>query len=236
VPGPAAARDAVREDFDRLALLGAGASRHNDRHLSRLLRHLPAPCGHALDVGCGTGILSRLMARRCERVLGLDLSPNMIRLARERSSGYANIDFEVADAMERSLPQGHFDCIASVATLHHLPLAGALERLKRALRPGGVLLVLDLFAPEGWRERLTGAVAATVAPALRLMREGRLRQPRELREAWARHARLDDLPRLVSIREIGARVLPGARIRRHLLWRYSLVWARSARPSESPRR
>jgi ubiquinone/menaquinone biosynthesis C-methylase UbiE len=46
----------------------------------------------------------------------------MIHIARERSSHYANIDFQRADAFAWEFPSESFDCIISIATLHHLPL------------------------------------------------------------------------------------------------------------------
>src|SRR5256885_4715854 len=58
-----------------------------------LLEQVPACCADALDIGCGTGQFARLLASRAEHVLALDLSPQMIRLARERSTAFASIDF-----------------------------------------------------------------------------------------------------------------------------------------------
>src|SRR5215207_8117861 len=79
----------VRADFDRIALLSEqyGWS-HNDHYHGFLLGQLPAQVGEALDVGCGAGAFSRLLARRSRHVLGVDLSPEMVRMARERSRAY----------------------------------------------------------------------------------------------------------------------------------------------------
>jgi ubiquinone/menaquinone biosynthesis C-methylase UbiE len=61
-------------------------------------------------------------------VLALDLSPEMIRIARERSTQFPNIEFQLADVRELSLPDEHFDCIASIATLHHYRLPRCSRR------------------------------------------------------------------------------------------------------------
>src|ERR1051325_8688953 len=108
----------VRADFDRIALLSGEEWGHNDLYHDFLARHVPAPCRDALEIGCGTGDFSRLLAQSSERVLALDLSPNMIGLARERSARFPNIAFEVADVLTRELPAETFDCVASIATLH----------------------------------------------------------------------------------------------------------------------
>ena len=218
----------VRADFDRIALLSGEEWGHNGHYHDFLARHIPVPCREALDIGCGTGAFSRLLAKSSSSVLALDLSPNMIGLARERSAQFPNIDFRVADVTALELPAERFDCVATVATLHHLPTAEVLLKLKGALKPGGVLLVLDLFQAEGLSDAFMSALAVPLSLGLRLVRRGRLRPPREVRRAWDEHGRHDTYLTLTQVREVCAEVLPGALVTRHLLWRYSVVWKRPA--------
>src|SRR5258708_5933233 len=74
----------------------------------------------------------------------------MIRIARASSAHLPNIEFQIADVMSYDLPPETFDCITSLATLHHLPLREIFLKLKAALKPGGLLLILDLFEPIKW--------------------------------------------------------------------------------------
>ena len=224
----AGAMSNVRADFDRIAAVSGEEWGHNGHYHGFLARHIPEPCREALDVGCGTGAFSRLLAKTSGRVLALDLSPEMIRVARERSAQFPNIEFEVADVLARELPAERFDCIATVATLHHLPMKEVLPKLKGALKPGGVLLVLDLFEAEGPTDALRSALAVPVSLGLRLFRHGRLLPPREVRRAWDEHGRNDSYLTLTQVREVCAEVLPGALVTRHLLWRYSVVWKKGA--------
>lgn len=214
----------VRADFDRIALLSGEGWDHNSHYHEFLARHIPAQCGAALEVGCGTGSFSRRLAKSAGRVLALDLSPNMIRVARERSARFSNIAFRVADVLTFDLPEETFDCVATIATLHHLPLKEALPKLTRTLKTGGVLLVLDLFQPDGLADAFRNALAVPVSLGLRLTRRGRLRPPREVRRAWDEHGRHDSYLTLAQVREVCAEMLPGARVTQHLLWRYSVVW------------
>lgn len=218
----------VREDFDRIALLSGEEWGHNGHYHDFLSRHIPRPCGEALEIGCGTGAFSRLLAQSSGRVLALDLSPNMVRLARERSTQFPNIDFEVSDVLTRELPAERFDCVATIATLHHLPVDEVLPKMKSALKPGGVLLILDLFQPEGLSDAVRSALAVPLSLGLRLARRGRLRPPREVRRAWDEHGRHDSYLTLAQAREVCAEMLPGALLTRHLLWRYSVVWKKVA--------
>jgi SAM-dependent methyltransferase len=217
--------DGIRAEFDRIALVADEAGWNQNSHYHDfILRHLPAGCGKALDVGCGTGAFARLLAERSKSVLALDLSPEMIRRARERSTEFANIEFEVSDILAREFAHAEFDFIASVATMHHLPLASVLAQLKGALKPEGVLVILDLVEPEGFYDALRNALAYPASLGLRLLNEGRLLSPPEVRAAWAEHERFDSYLKLSEVHAVCDELLPGARLRRHLFWRYSVVW------------
>lgn len=158
----------------------------------------------------------------------MDLSPRMIEIAKARSKPYSNIEFQVADATRWVFPVGEFDCVASIATLHHLPIEEMLLKMRGALRVGGTLAILDLYESAGLRDVLAGMVAVPVSFVLRLIKTGRLSEPRQVREAWAEHGRNDTYPTLARVRQVCGRALPGAEVRKHLLWRYSIIWRKTA--------
>lgn len=240
---------AIQKDFDRIALVSPDGSLQNNHYHNFLMRHFPLNCEHALEVGCGKGEFSRWLAKSAGRVLALDLSPEMIRIARAHSQHLSNIEYQIADVMLCDLPPEHFDCIATIATLHHLPLREVLLKMKDALKPGGVLLILDLFEPVKWHghpardsrvgsaghdqtaslrdgllDAFLNAVAIPVSVSLRLLHHGRLLPPREARAAWAAHEAHDIYPTMKEVRALCADILPGAKVKKHLLWRYSIVW------------
>ena len=218
----------IQADFDRIARLSNEGWNQNSHYHRLLLRYLPAHCQRALEIGCGTGAFSRLLAERSDSVLALDLSPEMIRIAKERAGHFKNIDFQVADVMPSELPAEQFDCIATIATLHHLPMAEILSKMKGALAPGGVLLVLDLFQAEGLSDLIASAFALPVSCGLRFLHHGRLRTPRAVREVWAEHERHDSFLTFAQVCQLCASILPGAKVWKHLLWRYSIIWGKPA--------
>jgi len=221
----------VERDFDRLALFDEEGWTANNHYHEFLLKHVPLECEQVLEIGCGTGAFSRRLSPRASSVTAIDLSAQMIRVARSRSSAFSNIEFEIDDIVTRELPESQFDCIASIATLHHVPIRNVLLKLKQALKPGGSLIVLDLSEPErnifrarGLADAILNVMAMGTSCGLRWLHNGRLRPPREVRAAWDEHGKTD---RYLTMDEVGSLyrpLFPGVAIRRHLLWRYSAIW------------
>jgi len=214
----------IREDFDRIARLSACEAEHPLFYEGFLVRLLPADCRNALDVGCGTGRLSRAMANRLDHVVGIDLSPEMIRVAQERSRNALNITFRCAEFLSAQIPEAPFDFIVSAATLHHLPLVPAIERMKTLVRPGGVVVVHDLRTDEGLLDHLRSSIAFPVSASMRCWNTGRFRPRRELREAWRDHGEHETYLTMKEVKRVCGQFLPNAEVRRHLLWRYTIVW------------
>jgi SAM-dependent methyltransferase len=146
----------------------------------------------------------------------------------DRSAKFPNIQFQPADVAVWDFPVEYFDCLATIATLHHVPLREVLLKMKAALRPGGVLMILDLFEPEGLVDSLANIVAIGVSGTLRLINNGRLKPPREVQAAWEEHGQHDSYPTMNEMHRLCAEILPGANIRKHLLWRYSIIWRKRA--------
>jgi 2-polyprenyl-3-methyl-5-hydroxy-6-metoxy-1,4-benzoquinol methylase len=186
---------------------------HNLQFHGWILRHVPARCESALDVGCGDGVLAWQLAARADQVTGIDVSPAMIALAR-RTHARSNVTYVAGDVMSSALPETSFDFIAAVAVLHHLPLEHGLARLAGLLRPRGVLAVVGL-ARDG--TVLDCAYSAASIPLSRLVRL--------FTGYWDSPApRLDPLQTFPEIRQVAAGALPHAVVRRRLFFRYSLLW------------
>lgn len=99
-----------------------------------------------LDVGCGPGHAVGLLAERYAQsdFVGLDLSPDMIREARRRHDGLANLAFREGDALALPFADASFDVALSLASIKHWPEpARGLSQMFRVVRPGGSVLVLE---------------------------------------------------------------------------------------------
>jgi ubiquinone/menaquinone biosynthesis C-methylase UbiE len=218
----------IQSDFDRIAPASDEGWNHNARYHEYLLSHVPERCGRVLEIGCGAGAFARLLARRAESVLAIDLSPRMIRLARERSEAYTNVEFVNGDVAAFQFTDEQFDCVATLATLHHLPAEEILSKVRRALKPGGVFLCLDLYRRSDLTDLLFDCAAYPSSLLLRLLKTGKPRPPKQVRDAYAAHGKTDTLLTLPQAERVCADTLPGALLRRHLFWRYSVVWKKEA--------
>ena len=109
-----------------------------------------------LDVGCGTGTLTLVLAGRAGpqgAVTGVDAAPEMIAAAQAKAGGKKGAPtFQVAPAQDLPFPDGSFDAVSTSLMIHHLPEAdrtGAIREVLRVLRPGGRLLIVEFQAPQG---------------------------------------------------------------------------------------
>jgi ubiquinone/menaquinone biosynthesis C-methylase UbiE len=216
--------ESIQFDFDRIALLAGENWDHNAQYHRYLINQIPEQCRYVLEIGCGTGDFSRLLAGRAEKVLAIDLSPQMICLAQERSELYPNIDFVTGDVMTYHLPDNQFDCITTLTTIHHLPIETILRKIRKTLKPGGVFVCLDLYQRSDLSDWLFDSIAYPANLFLTLIKTGKLRQSREVREAYLEHGKTDIYLTLPQIKQSCADILPSALVSRHLFWRYSIIW------------
>ncbi len=140
----------------------------------------------------------------------------MIAVANALSADVPNVAFRVDDV--ETMAMSGYDFIACIAAIHHMPVERTIERFRNGLAPGGVLGIIGLFRDATIEDYAWAAVAAPVNLARRAL-VAALRVPKT--PAAPRKPPNMTLP---EIRGVIDRVLPGAVFRRHLLWRYSVIY------------
>lgn len=102
--------------------------------------------GSVVELGCGTGFYTAVLAGRADRVVATDLSPGMLALARERVRP-ANVTFQEEDCQRTSFADGAFDAAFMGLVLHFTEPDATLVEIRRILRPGGMLIAINLDMP-----------------------------------------------------------------------------------------
>jgi SAM-dependent methyltransferase len=203
----------------------AGYWNHNVHYQRVILDAVPAGCGPAIDVGCGDGLLARALAPRCASVTGIDRAPAILARARAASTACANVTYLEGDFLSYPLEDASFDFACANTALHHMDFAAALTRLAAIIRPGGRLAVVGLANDASPADLIAAAAGLPLEWYCKLTKnQGNSGAPiMDPDMSWS------------QVRATARRLLPGVRYRRHLLWRYSLLWNKPALPRTSRR-
>ncbi len=155
----------LREEFNRWAEAGRGEGMERD-HLPITLPVLEkmrlATTDTVLDVGCGSGWLSRRLSQLVPegRVIGMDISDEMIRLARRTSQEFENLMFVMGEVGEIPWDTNFFSQTISIESSYYWPdPAAGIKELFRVMRPGGRIWILINYYKDNahchqWRELL----------------------------------------------------------------------------------
>jgi SAM-dependent methyltransferase len=136
-------RDSLREEFNRWAEAGRGEGMEQDHQpitLPVLEKMRLAPTDNVLDVGCGAGWLSRRLAKLVPegRVVGMDISDEMIRHARRASVDFGNLMFVTGEVAEIPWQPHFFSHVISVESSYYWPdPAAGIKDILRVLHDGG---------------------------------------------------------------------------------------------------
>ncbi len=194
---------------------------HNIHYYPLVLRSVPDRAERALDVGCGEGLLAQRLGALVPHVVGIDRDEASVLRARTQFD--VGVDYVLADFVTYPLEPASFDFIASVASLHHMDEAAALDRMRDLLRPGGRLVVVGLARSSRLIDGIVD-VAGMVANGVHKRYKAEVQDGAP--KIWpAPHT-------YRQIRRVALTILPDARYRRHMLWRYSIAWTKPARHHE----
>jgi len=157
--------DQLRTEFNEWARAGKGDSMergHRPVGEQAIARMNIGSNARVLDVGCGSGWATRLLADSAinGRVTGIDISDEMVRVAREASQSYTNVDFQVASAEQLPFDTDEFTHAFSMESLYYYQnIPKALSEIHRVLKTRGLFVsVVDMYweneATHQWAENL----------------------------------------------------------------------------------
>jgi SAM-dependent methyltransferase len=199
---------------------------HNDFYHRFLLRRVPPSCARALDIGCGTGLLTRRLARRAQLVEGIDQDPEAIDAARALASRTPTIDYIEADLTTYDLNNRRYDYISCLASIHHMPFAETVIRLREALAPGGVLTIVGCYRQTTSADYLPDLVAIPANYAANAAIHAIARYNSRVVPQVDTAPTMQPQMTLAEVKREANDLLPGAAIHRRIFWRYSLTYRR----------
>ncbi len=218
----------IINDFNKIASFGNDPKwNHNNCYFGHLLKYIPHKTDFCLDIGCGKGELSYLAAQKAKKVLAVDIADEMIAYAAEHYAA-ENIEYRCGNVLGMDFEDDSLDVIITTATAHHLPYEWLLNFSKNKLKTGGRLIVLDLVEAATISDKLLWGFAFFPNILMNILKNGRLHKDEpHVAEFWREHGKRDEYMTMKEIRQLAARHLPGAKIRRKLFWRYSLIWEKT---------
>ena len=142
----------LRQEFNEWAKAGRGEGMEKGHgpvgQQAIELMNIPTDA-RVLDVGCGSGWASRLIAAKARngRVVGIDISDEMVTLSANTSKEFPNVEFRVASAEALPFADGEFTHAFSMESLYYYSdMPTALKEIQRVLAPGGMFVtVVDLY-------------------------------------------------------------------------------------------
>ena len=173
ITSPAKKQSYVNQMFATIAprydLVTTLLSYGQDRRWKRKLVELAdiQPQHQVLDLACGTGDITFLLASRLDsrgKVIGVDITPGMVEVARCKGLHEPRVHFEIGDICQLDYPDASFDRITVGYGVRNVPdIPQLMNEVFRLLRPGGHFLSLDFGKPEGrlYRRVYLGYLSAT---------------------------------------------------------------------------
>ena len=134
--------------YDLMNTVMTGGMHHHWRTLAARVA-ASGPPGTALDIATGTGDLALSLARQphIQKVIGLDLVPQMVSLAQAKARG--RLGLVVGDGLSLPFADNTFCCAASAFGLRNMPdVPATLAELARVVQPGGKVVILDIIPRE----------------------------------------------------------------------------------------
>jgi SAM-dependent methyltransferase len=171
----------------------------------------------ALDVGCGTGNLLRRLAPLFPRAVGIEADPATAALAEA-----AVLPWPAATVVNASFPvdSHRYDFVSMVAVLHHFPLVAGIQAARRAVAPGGRLVIVGVYREEP-TDALFSITSLVLNPIIGLLRHPWPSAQLPPNMSAPAVPATDAYSRIKNALQAG---LPGAKVHRRLFWRYMATW------------
>ncbi len=168
-----------------------------------------------LDVGCGNGYLSIYLRNDSNFVVGIDPSDLSIKNATTQNN-HSNISF-IQTTFERFEPSRKFDAVIFVASVHHMNMSDAIDKVKSLLNSNGILVIVGLAKPSNMLDWIVECARIIPSAIISFIKKNKTSEELNIDVSY-------DLPTMDDIRKISKNKLQGYKMSYGLHYRYLLTW------------
>ena len=136
-------------------------NRKANKALCLTVQKLISPSDDVLECACGTGLRTGVVSPGCKNLVATDFSANMLKRAKKKCEKYGNVQFEHANILQLSSPDGRFDTVIAANVIHLLDEPyKALSELDRVCKPGGKIIIPTYMnqTDSGRTNKVSGAI------------------------------------------------------------------------------
>jgi len=184
------------------------------------IKNATIACKDILDVGCGDGSLIRYLDDGKRMLVGIDVDEGCIKCALDESTSN-NVRF-ICNRFETYNFEKKFDAVIFIASIHHMDMTVALNKAKSILRPDGMILIVGLAKPSNFFD--------WVVEAFRVIPCAIMSKNRHMQSSEENHIPVSyHFPEMKEIRASADILLPTAKIKYGLFYRYLLLWKKQSK-------
>lgn len=190
---------------------------HNTHYHNLILSILSENCGSALDIGSGLGLFSSKLSSVFKEVYSIEPDSSSVEYSKEKYKALKNISYITDPFIEHHFDGQKFDFISAIASVHHMDLENTLKKMKTLIKSGGSIVILGLYRESSLIDFFISLIA--ILPNLFM----NLR----LKKNKTDNCEMITTRPMMTIGEIkntADKVFGEYRFKRHLFWRYSLVY------------
>ncbi len=195
---------------------------HNNHYHNWILSKLPAHIEYTIDIGCGKGEFTRHLSLIAQHVDAIDNDTNIIKEAKQLSLRIKNITYVQNDFLQMDIPSEKYDAVVSIASLHHMNVSIALKKMKDILKPDGILVILGLYR----NSTITDIFWSVISKLFDVIIKFLLHKRTSGNTGYTMQI-VDPKETLREINATAKEILPNIKMRRHLFWRYSIIWTKT---------
>lgn len=193
---------------------------HNTYYHNFLLNHLSLKRNRVLDIGSGLGLLSSKLSNLFNEVVSLEPDIESVKNAKALYHTLHNIEYINDDFLSYDFGDDKFDSIIAVASMHHMNYTQALTKMLNLLDKNGRIIILGLYKEATFTDYLFSSIA--LLPNFMLNMLSTKNDSSKL-EMVTRSPELT----MKEIYSLSDKTLENCKIKRHLFWRYSLIYEKA---------